>query len=230
MPQIELLPPDIGPAEFASAFAVSRETADRLEIYAEALRHWQRTINLVAPATLETIWQRHFADSAQLLDLAPSEAETWLDLGSGAGFPGLVLALLLLDRDRKARMTLVESDQRKGAFLADVVRRTGLAQAMTVDILCDRVEAPATRDKVGKADVVTSRALAPMDRLLALAQPFFGPQTHGLFLKGRSIEAEMDAAAKVWRLDYDLAPSRTDRFGRIVVLRSFASRDGGRNP
>ena len=230
MPDLQLIPSDIGPAEFASLFGVSRETTERLEIYADTLGFWQRTINLVAPGTLDTLWQRHFADSAQLLALAPKAAETWADLGSGAGFPGLVIAILLIDQGLHPRMTLIESDQRKAAFMSEVVRRTGLASAMTVDILCERIEAPATRARVGKADVVTSRALAPLHELMHLTAPFFGPRTVALFLKGRTIEAELAAAAETWHMDYELVPSRTDRHGRIVVLRSFAGRDGGSRP
>lgn len=216
-----LLPPALDAAGYAAAFDDSRETLDRLATYADRLRTWQRTINLVAPATLDTLWQRHFADSAQLLELAPPAARRWLDLGSGAGFPGLVLAIRLAGRpDAPAHaVTLVESDQRKAAFLAEVVRATGIARLIAVEIVVRRIEDAATRATVGAADVVAARALAPLDRLLALAAPHFGPATVGLFLKGRGAVAELTAARRTWQLDAALVASRTDAEGRIVVVR-----------
>lgn len=204
------------PEDFARAFNVSRETIDKLSIYEALLRQWQKTINLVAPSTLDHIWSRHFADSAQLLALAPPDAKRWLDLGSGAGFPGLVLAIMLAGRDG-ARMTLVESDTRKAAFLAEVARRTGAS----VDIRPDRIEKVATQTKLGAVDVITARALAPLPRLLDLAAPAFSPQTLGLFLKGREAEAEVDAARGRWAFESTLQPSLSDAGGRIVVVRAL---------
>ena len=124
--------------DFARHFDVSRETIDKLLTYEALLRQWQKTINLVAESTLDAIWSRHFADSAQLLALAPPVANRWLDLGSGAGFPGLVLAVMLAGRDG-AKVTLVESDTRKAAFLGEVARRTGAS----VDIRPERIEKAA---------------------------------------------------------------------------------------
>ena len=155
----------------------------------DLLAQWQRTINLVAPSTLPDIWSRHFANSAQLLALAPPGAKRWLDLGSGAGFPGLVVALMLAGR-RGARVALIESDTRKAAFLAEVARRTGAP----VDIYPLRIEKSATQAKLGAIDVITARALAPLPRLLELAQPYFSTATVGLFLKGREAQAEVEAA------------------------------------
>ena len=152
-----------GPEEFSAAFAVSRQVVDRLAIYDTLLRQWQKTINLVAPSTLDAVWHRHFADSAQLVALAPG-ARTWVDLGSGAGFPGLVVAIMLADgaspspRSRAPTLTpprrgegtarrcvtLIESNARKCAFLREVVRQTGVAQSVSVDILSTRIEAAAT--------------------------------------------------------------------------------------
>jgi 16S rRNA (guanine527-N7)-methyltransferase len=210
--------------EFARAFAISRETAQKLETYEALLRQWQRTINLVAPSTLDHIWSRHFADSAQLKSLAPPDAKRWLDLGSGAGFPGLVLAIMLMDRPG-ARVTLVESDTRKAAFLREVARRVGA----TVDIQPERIEKVATQTKLGPVDVITARALAPLPRLLDLAAPAFSPHTVGLFLKGRDAEAEVDAAKDQWAFDSALEPSLSDAGGRIVVVRALqASMEGQR--
>jgi 16S rRNA (guanine527-N7)-methyltransferase len=211
--------------EFAQAFAVSRETLARLETYAALLTQWQKTINLVASSTLPDVWQRHFADSAQLVALTPPNAKGWLDLGSGAGFPGMVVAILLAERPKNltSRVTLIESDSRKAAFLREVARHTGVA----VDIVCGRIESPATQSKVGRIDVVTSRALAPLDRLLEWAQPFFLRDSKGLFLKGRDVEGEVTEARKRWTFDCRLVPSTTDPQGRIAVIENLGVRPEG---
>lgn len=226
-----VLPPITSPSEFAAAFGVSRETTERLVIFADLLAKWQKTINLVAPGTLDVIWRRHFADSAQLLRLAPVGARNWADLGSGAGFPGLVLALLRAGSAVPApeavsvatefRAVLVESDTRKCAFLAEVVRKTGLGGRITVEIVNDRIEKAATRASLSAVDVVTARALAPLDRLLGLSRPYFTAQTVGLFLKGREVEAEIEEARRNWAFDLVVRPSRVDAKGRIVEIRGL---------
>jgi 16S rRNA (guanine527-N7)-methyltransferase len=203
---------------FAAHFPVSRETLARLETYAALLRQWQKAINLVGPSTTESIWGRHFADSAQLVGLAPPDARTWLDLGSGAGFPGLVVAIFLAESGA-GKVTLIESDQRKAAFLAEVARKTGVA----VDILCRRIEKVPTQAKLG-FDVITARALAPLPRLLDLAAPYFSEHTVGLFLKGHEAPAEIEAAQKRWEFTSALHPSLTDADGRIVVIRALTAK------
>jgi 16S rRNA (guanine527-N7)-methyltransferase len=205
-----------GPADFERYFSVSRETIGCLETYAALLEKWQKTINLVAPSTLGHVWSRHFADSAQLLPLAPQNAARWLDLGSGAGFPGMVVAILLTGRDG-ALITLVESDSRKAAFLREVARATGAP----VDILCERIEKPATQAKVDSINVVTARALAPLPKLLDLSAPYFSSDTVGLFLKGREAPAEVEAAHQIWDFEAALEPSVTDSSGRIVIVRAL---------
>jgi len=215
---------------FAKRFAVSRETLERLKTYEALLKQWQKTINLVAPSTLGDIWHRHFADSAQLLTLAPPGAKRWLDLGSGAGFPGLVLAILLAERGI-GPVTLIESDTRKAAFLAEVARRTGVP----VDIRGTRIEKTATQanvvsretDDAAAWDVVTARALAPLPRLLELVAPFFANATIGLFLKGREAQVEVEAAQQSWDFAFDLHPSLTDTAGRIVVIRALKPKTEG---
>jgi 16S rRNA (guanine527-N7)-methyltransferase len=211
-----------GEEDFANAFCVSRETLIKLKTYAALLNEWQRTINLVAPNTLSEIWHRHFADSAQLLALTPEGSRRWLDLGSGAGFPGLVLAILLTEKG-SGSVTLVESDSRKAAFLREVARSCGVS----VDILCGRIESASTHFKVGKSDVVTARALAPLNRLLGLAMPFFSRNSIGVFLKGREVEREIEDARQEWRFDLDLIPSRTDPSGRIAVIRNLTVKAEG---
>jgi 16S rRNA (guanine527-N7)-methyltransferase len=221
-PATGLLPHIAGPDDFAAAFPVSPETLHRLEVYADTLRLWQKRINLVAPSTLPDLWHRHIADSAQLVALAPPGIRTWADLGSGAGFPGLVVAILLAGRDTSEpppRITLVESDQRKCAFLAEVVRATGISALLSVDILGMRIEAAATRDRLATVDVVSARALASMERLLELAAPFLGVASVALFMKGRSAEAEIAEARRAWRFVCDLVPSRSDAEAGIVRVR-----------
>ncbi|MGQ0455909.1 MAG: 16S rRNA (guanine(527)-N(7))-methyltransferase RsmG [Hyphomicrobium sp.] len=211
----------VGPDAFKRAFAVSRETLDKLGTYAELLKRWQKTINLVAPSTLDDVWHRHFADSAQLLRHAPEKSKTWLDLGSGAGFPGLVLAILNADAGT-SRHILVESDSRKAAFLREVARAT----ATPVDILCTRIESMETQTKVKSASCVTARALAPMPRLAGLAAPYFALGTTGLFLKGREVAAELEEAGRAWDLICDLRPSLTEPEGRVVVLSALRKKEG----
>lgn len=210
-------------AGFAIAFGVSRETAAKFESYAALLKQWQKAVQLVAPSTLDAVWSRHFADSAQLWSLAPPNVRTWADLGSGAGFPGLVIAILARDAaspNPNLRVTLIESDTRKAAFLREVARQTGCA----VDILGTRIESASTRDKVGTVEVVSARALAPLTDLFRLAYPFWQPATLGLFLKGRDAENEVEAAHVSWSFELELKPSLTDPAARIVCVRNLSPR------
>jgi 16S rRNA (guanine527-N7)-methyltransferase len=201
------------PEDFRAAFQVSRETLDRLELYEALLRRWQKAVNLVAPSTLGAVWQRHFADSAQLVGLVPAQARSLADLGSGAGFPGLVMALILAE-SRPMQIWLIEADQRKAAFLKDVVRQTGIA----VDILSTRIEDHETQARVGPVDVVTARALAPFDALLELSMPFFGAQTVGLFPRGRGAQNEVAAATGLRKRRVRLMPSRVQAGANIAVV------------
>lgn len=204
------------PQAFAARFPVSRETLGRLVTYEAMLTRWQKTINLVAPSTVNHVWHRHFTDSAQIWTLGAKGPSHWLDLGSGAGFPGLVIAILAAERG-DTHHTLIESDSRKAAFLREVARETGVA----VDILCKRIEIPETRAKVGEVNCVTARALAPLPRLLGLAYPYFGPGTTGLFLKGREVRAEVEGAQAAWSFSFDLIESQSDADGRVLVVKSL---------
>jgi 16S rRNA (guanine527-N7)-methyltransferase len=222
------------PEAFQEAFGVSRETLDRLKTYEALLKAWQRAVNLVSASTLDQVWHRHFADSAQLFALAgfnspaPGRSESqggkyWLDLGSGGGFPGLVLAILLAERLPAARMTLVESDARKAAFLGEVARKTGLV----VEIRVERSEKAATQANSVSRDVITARALAPLPKLLGLVQPFFSPHTVALFPKGREAELEVEEARERFGFDFSLARSLTDDEARIVIVRNLAAKTEG---
>jgi 16S rRNA (guanine527-N7)-methyltransferase len=208
-----------GPDDFAEVFKVPRETIHRLERYAALLAHWQKSTNLVALSTLPRLWPRHFADSAQIRGLAP-EARLWLDLGSGAGFPGLVVAILQTGQPG-FRMHLVESNKKKCAFLAEVVRET----KAPVDIHAMRIEELGESAHRLRADVVSARALAPLPRLFELAQPFCGARTTGLFLKGREAEAEIETAKTGWDFSATLHPSLTSADSHIVEVRALGRRE-----
>ena len=212
----EFLTPDA----FAEAFSVSRETVERLKTYESLLQQWQKTINLVAPSTLNQVWHRHFADSAQLVRLAPPAPKTWVDLGSGGGFPGLAVAILLAatQNTEKTKFTLIESDSRKAAFLREVAR----AVAVPVDILPVRIEAAATRASVRGAAVISARALSPLTRLFAQAAPFMTAGSVGLFPKGREVSRELQAAENEWIFDCELVPSLTDTEAKIAVIRNLS--------
>lgn len=196
-----------------AAYDVSRETSDRLDLYVAQLRRWQSIQNLVGPGTLAEVWNRHVADALQLLALAP-EARTWLDLGSGAGIPGLILAIA--GAPRGIRVDLVESNARKGAFLTETIRLTG-AHARVRNA---RIEA-VIADYIG-TDVVCARALAPLDRLLDWTGPLLKTGTVGLFPKGRDVRAELTRAAARWTVRHDLVPSRTDADARIVRITALS--------
>ncbi len=187
----------------------------RLEAYGALLYRWQNAINLVASSSLPDLWRRHMLDSAQLCELAPPGARVWLDLGSGAGFPGLVVAALWAGRPDFA-VHLVESDRRKCAFL----RVAAAEMNVPATIHACRIEAapiPAL-----PVDVISARALAPLDRLLGYAARFAGADTTLLLPKGQDVHQELDVAARLWRFQADLMPSRSDAEGRIVVIAGFA--------
>lgn len=208
------------PESFAAAADVSRETLARFRAYAGLLAKWQTAINLVGRDTLKDVWGRHFLDSAQLWPLVPPDARVLVDLGSGAGFPGLVLALLAAGAGRGPAVHLVESDARKGAFLIEAVRETGLGGAVRVHT----ARAEALAGALPPADVVTARALAPLAELLALAAPLLAPGGAGLFLKGARAADEIAAARARWDFTVDRRPSLTDPAGAVLIVRRLRGR------
>jgi len=200
-------PEDFGLAEFAAATGVSRETVAQLEIYAELLAASPH--NLVSDASLKEVWHRHFYDSAQLEPLIPPDARTLADLGSGAGFPGLVLAIL-----RPAlKVSLFEATTKKAAFLRNVAERLNL----TVEVRNERLETAVRR----RFDVVTARALAPLPELLAYTQKFLGPRSICLFLKGQSHAAELTEAHQAWKMTVRSYPSKTHPLGVVLEIRDL---------
>lgn len=206
----------MSPEEFAREAGVSRETLARLEVYARLLERWTPAINLVSAASLGDLWRRHMLDSAQLLPLPPKVAgrrRVVLDLGSGAGFPGMVLSIL-----GAGDVHLVEADQRKVQFLRQVARATG-SDAHIHGMRVDRLPRFAV-------DAVTARGFAPLDRLLDAAAPFLDPAevlegqrpARGYFLKGRRAEEELTLARKRWKIHVERHRSRSDPSGTILVI------------
>jgi 16S rRNA (guanine527-N7)-methyltransferase len=194
---------------------VSRETLGRLETMVEVLLHWQKAINLVGRATLDDVWTRHILDSAQLAPLIPMGAKGLIDLGSGAGFPGLVLATLRPELD----VTLIESDARKSAYLGEAARRMGLPKQPKLVI--SRIEAAPP----AQAHVVTARALAPLGQLLAWADRHRSSPAICLFHKGKGWQAELTGAMKDWEIECTPQPSVTDSDAVILRIGSYRAKD-----
>lgn len=181
---------------------VSRETIDRLAHYMDMLIRWNQKINLVSPATIADAEERHLADSLQLADLAPEGVKRWVDIGSGGGFPGLPLAILFAERSDPPEFILIESDQRKAAFLGAVIRET----SVKARVVCGRAEITPSLG----ADIVSARAVASLERLLAYMHRHAKPGATGLFPKGRRWREELSLASQHWRFDHRVIPSRTD--------------------
>jgi 16S rRNA (guanine527-N7)-methyltransferase len=216
------MPPDSrGPAALADILPVSRETGERLARLVALVEKWQKAENLVAGSTLREIWRRHVADSAQLVPLFPS-ASGWLDLGSGGGFPGMVIAILSADRPG-AVVHLIESNSRKCAFLRTAIRETGapaiVHQGRVEDILA------GWREPV---DVITARALASLADLLRMAGPLVGPERPALFLKGVDYRHEIAEAAQSFDLDLVEHPSRVSEGSVILEVRRATPKPGAK--
>ena len=198
-----------GPEEFAAAANVSRETLANLRLYEEMLRDWNAVHNLVSKASLEDVWRRHFFDSAQLARFIPGAARSLVDLGSGAGFPGLVLAEILREKG-SFRAVLYEATGKKCRFLAAVAARLGLE----VEIRNARVE-----DAEAEVfDIITARAIAPLPELFAYAQRFFGRNTIALFPKGQNLGSELTSSHKSWKMIANKHPSMSDPTGIVLEV------------
>ena len=210
-------PAKLSPEEFRERAGVSREIMERLKIHAECLARWNKRINLVGTATMADPWRRHMLDSAQLADLLPTRAAEIVDLGSGAGFPGLVLAII-----SGLRTHLIEADTRKAAFLREAARLTG-ASATVHSVRIEDLE-PFT------VDVVTARALAPLPRLLGHASPILEVSAEKapicLFMKGAKWQEELTAAQKQWNMSVDALASVSDPAGRVLVLGDVSRKEG----
>ncbi len=224
-------------------FDVSRETIARLDRFVDLLLAWQRRINLISPSTIPSLWTRHVADSLQLLELAeaspphpsPQAGEdksicpspravegraggVWLDLGSGGGFPGIVIACALADVPG-AQIHLIESNMKKAAFLREAVRETkvpGIVHAARIETLVPVLG--------GAADYVTARALAPLPDLLEMIAPFLKKGAKAFLLKGQDLDIELTEATKRWSIEAETLPSKTSKAGRILIVHALSRR------
>lgn len=199
-----------GPVEFQRDIGVSRETLGRLTAYADLLLKWNRRINLIGRDSETDLWRRHILDSAQLLTLLPKTARNIVDIGAGAGLPGLILSVL----NTSAQIHLIEPDRRKAAFLREAIRATQCT-AIVHESRAEEVDLPPQ-------DVVLARACAPLDRLLEMAEKLLSIHTVCIFPKGVQVEQELTAARSRWKMQVRQVPSRTDPGGRILVLTEVA--------
>jgi 16S rRNA (guanine527-N7)-methyltransferase len=198
-----------GPEEFAAGSRVSRETLEQLQRYAEILADWNSRHNLVSVASMKDVWRRHFWDSAQIADLIPKSARTVVDLGSGAGFPGLVLAIMRPE----LRITMIEATGKKCRFLRAVADELGLA----VEVRHQRIEDTPHES----FDVITARACAPLEQLLSYAQRFWGKGTRAFLHKGQNLALELTEAHKSWSIQAEQHSSRSDPSGIILEIREL---------
>ncbi len=189
---------------------VSRETIERLEAYAALLKKWNGTINLVSRNTIPILWERHILDSAQIISYCPKGARRWADLGSGAGLPGIVIAILAAEVNPRLSVICLESDQRKAAFLRTVSRELGLP----VPVIANRIEETAPLE----ADIVSARALAPLADLLSYARRHLKSDGKAIFPKGSGYLGEIEQARGEWVFDIETVPSKTDESGAILIL------------
>ncbi len=224
-------PDEIGPAVIdlredresaLTMFDVSRETIARLDRFVDLLLNWQRRTNLIAPSTVPSLWTRHVADSLQLLELveaAQARPPVWLDLGSGGGFPGIVIACAIANVPG-AQIHLVESNQKKAAFLREAVRETntpGVVHAARIESVGPALAATAV-------DYVTARALAPLPDLLETVVPFVKKGAKALLLKGQDLDHELTESTKRWHIEAETVVSRTNNTGRILIVHALSKR------
>ena len=212
------------PEIFAETYNISRETLTKLMAYQALLGKWQQSVNLVGPNTLAHFWQRHAADSAQILRHAPDTARVWLDLGSGGGLPGLVLAIMLAEKTPEAHMHFIESDRKKAGFLRAVIADIGL-QATVHHARIEAVS-EAMPPALAQTDVITARALAPLPDLLRLLVPFCNSSTVALVHKGRNWQEELTASEQYWKLKLSAQVSDTDAAARILEITAVSPIDG----
>ncbi len=200
--------------KFIETLSVPRETLEALDRYAEMLTEWNQRINLVSESTLPELWTRHFLDSAQLMSFIPDRAETLADMGSGAGFPGIVLSILGFPE-----VHLIESIGKKANFLGEVIRELGLPAAVHQV----RIE----EMKGSKADIITARALKSLPELMKYAQPMMEKESLCLFLKGKNVLEELTESAQSWTFDFAKCPSISDPSGSVLIIKNLRSKHAG---
>ena len=203
---------DVSDSRLCGQF-VSRETFERLEIFESLIRKWNPSINLVSKTSLEHLWQRHIADSIQVFRISNS-VSSWLDIGSGAGLPGAIVAILAKDESPELAITLIESDKRKSAFLRTVARETDTGFA----VLAERIESVTPQN----SDVISARAVAPLPKLLAYAERHLGKNGQAIFPKGVSWKKEVDAARQEWSMDISPVESLTETGAVILKIKGIS--------
>ncbi|MBO9395342.1 16S rRNA (guanine(527)-N(7))-methyltransferase RsmG [Shimia sp. R9_2] len=209
------------PENIRDALDVSRETFQRLQVLADLLVKWNPRINLVSKSTLDALWERHILDSVQVMRSAPHNVAHWVDIGSGGGFPGLVIALMSEEPTAPQKVTLIESDQRKCAFLRTVLRETGVKAA----VLTERIEKVSPQN----ADVLSARALADLPLLFDFTERHLRADGVGLFPKGASWQKELKSVQESWSFDCEVVKSITD--SQAVILKvGELKRDGSNAP
>jgi 16S rRNA (guanine527-N7)-methyltransferase len=193
---------------------VSRETIERLEKFEEVLLKWNPKINLVSKASLENLWQRHIIDSIQVFNCVDDPGDAWVDIGSGGGFPGVVVAIMAAELSPETKVTLIESDQRKSAFLRTAARECGVP----VTVLCQRIEQAPPQ----KASILSARALADLDLLLEFSELHLAKEGVAVFPKGASWKKEVDKAAERWNFDFEPITSLTETEAVILKIKGVA--------
>ncbi|SFR53951.1 16S rRNA m(7)G-527 methyltransferase [Yoonia tamlensis] len=193
---------------------VSRETIDRLQEFANLVRKWTVKINLISPSTVETLWERHIIDSAQIYASAPNSFEKWVDIGSGGGFPGIVVAIIGKEKQPDAEFVLIESDLRKATFLRTAIRELRIPAT----VIADRIEVAPPQD----ADIVSARALSTLSTLLPYVDRHLNPAGIAILHKGKKASEEVAAARDNWRFALEDSPSLTDPHAQILVVKGIS--------
>ena len=193
---------------------VSRETFEELQQFADLVRKWTPKINLISPATIPELWERHIVDSAQIYRFAPESYKKWVDIGSGGGFPGIVMAIIAKTQQPDASFILIESDQRKATFLRTAARELNLR----VTVLAERIENAAAQG----ADVVSARALSTLSTLLPLIERHINSHGQAILHKGKKAGEEIADARQNWRFDLEEFTSLTDLGGQILIVKGIS--------
>ncbi len=217
---VNIIPESATRKDIKNAFSVSRESLKKLDIFVELLRKWQKKINLVGPKELVRLWSRHIADGLELANAIPLDVKSIVDLGSGSGIPGIIVAIALSDRG--VEVHLVESNGKKAAFMREAIRKTGVKAT----VHCARIEDVYDQPWVNEIELVTARALAPLPLLVKLAVPFVESGGEMLFLKGEAVDSELTQTSKYWNMKHICLPSRTNVAGCILSIKEVRHASG----
>ena len=200
-------------------YSVSRETAENLITFQNMVLEWNEKFNLISKSSVDDIWNRHILDSVQLIQYIEKDNKTLYDFGSGAGFPAVVLAIMSKELYPNLKMTLIESIGKKATFLSEVNKKLKL----DMKVLPERIE----KLTLSKADIITSRAMASLEKLLSYAKPFCDKKTRLLFLKGEKWQEEIKTAEQKWTFEYQSYPSETSDKGRVLIIKNIRRKING---